>query len=201
MSNVAPQRPSFNRGIWSKLEKLTRNWAKRDRQISIATGPILKGPMETIGSNRVAVPPKFYKVILDVVGSEIKGIGFIIPNKGSKQSLRSYAVSIDTVETRTGIDFFAALPDKIENKIESSLDLNRWFKNPSKSSDRHERTNASKNKSAQKKLLKAGNIFITRTGKTYHRAGCRYLRRSRVPVSLQYARNRYRPCSVCNPPR
>lgn len=45
-------------------------------------------------------------------------------------------------------------------------------------------------------------VYITKTGTKYHRAGCRYLRRSSIPISLEEAKARgYTPCSVCNPPR
>jgi hypothetical protein len=45
-------------------------------------------------------------------------------------------------------------------------------------------------------------VYITKTGKKYHRAGCRYLRQSRIPVKLKDAKsNGYGPCSACNPPR
>jgi len=40
-------------------------------------------------------------------------------------------------------------------------------------------------------------VYITKTGKKYHRSGCRYLRRSRIPVALEDARKYYTPCSVC----
>ena len=44
-------------------------------------------------------------------------------------------------------------------------------------------------------------VYITRTGKKYHRAGCRYLSKSKIPISLREAKSRYGPCSVCGPPR
>ena len=44
-------------------------------------------------------------------------------------------------------------------------------------------------------------VFRTRTGKKYHRAGCNSLRRSKIPISLAEAKERYDPCSRCNPPR
>jgi hypothetical protein len=43
-------------------------------------------------------------------------------------------------------------------------------------------------------------VYITRTGQKYHRAGCRSLRKSMIPVSLSEAKKRYLPCSVCSPP-
>ena len=43
-------------------------------------------------------------------------------------------------------------------------------------------------------------VHITRTGKKYHRAGCRYLNQSDIPVTREQAiRMGLTPCSVCNP--
>ena len=44
-------------------------------------------------------------------------------------------------------------------------------------------------------------VYITRTGECYHRGNCGYLRRSKIPMKLSQAKNRYRPCSRCGPPR
>jgi hypothetical protein len=45
-------------------------------------------------------------------------------------------------------------------------------------------------------------VYITRTGSKYHRASCRYLSKSMIPISLKDAKARgYTPCSVCQPPR
>ena len=44
-------------------------------------------------------------------------------------------------------------------------------------------------------------VYITRTGKRYHRDGCRYLASSKIPISLKDAKaNGYTPCKVCHPP-
>lgn len=48
---------------------------------------------------------------------------------------------------------------------------------------------------------KSAQVFVTRTGEKYHRAGCRYLSRSQIPISLADAKVGYGACSVCNPPR
>jgi hypothetical protein len=44
-------------------------------------------------------------------------------------------------------------------------------------------------------------VYVTRTGAKYHRSGCRYLSKSKIPMSLSSAKAAgYGPCSVCNPP-
>ena len=47
----------------------------------------------------------------------------------------------------------------------------------------------------------ADGVYVTRTGKKYHREGCISLRRSKIPISLAEAKGRYGPCGRCNPPR
>lgn len=48
--------------------------------------------------------------------------------------------------------------------------------------------------------LQAQTVYITKTGSKYHTGSCRYLSRSKIPISLEDAMKRYGPCSVCNPP-
>lgn len=54
------------------------------------------------------------------------------------------------------------------------------------------------------KAQPAGNgdviVYVTKTGTKYHRAGCRSLSRSSIPMPLKEAAKRYSPCSICKPP-
>lgn len=127
LSNMCPQDPSFNRGIWADLEAVIRTMAYDNEKIYVVTGPVLTdGPYETIGENNVAVPKRFYKVVLDYTDPDIKAIGFVLPNANSDKSLQSFAVSVDKVEEITGIDFYPALPDDIETQLESNFDTSDW---------------------------------------------------------------------------
>jgi len=137
MSNMSPQRPGFNRGIWKRLESSVRMWAVKNKEIYIVTAGILEKGLSTIGQNKVSIPQRYYKVILDYKEPEIKAIGFILPNKKSSIDLKQYAVTVDKIEAITGIDFFSGLPDKIEKKIESKINVKKWsfkvYKSKSKS--------------------------------------------------------------------
>jgi endonuclease G len=134
-SNMSPQVPSFNRGIWKRLEDIVRVWAVENNSVYIVTGPVLTHGLPTIGKNKVSVPMYFYKVILDYTEPGIKGIGFIFPNTGSSELLQNYAVTIDSVERFTAIDFFPLLPDEQETIIESTLELKLWPWNNTKSAN------------------------------------------------------------------
>lgn len=50
------------------------------------------------------------------------------------------------------------------------------------------------------KKAKEKTVYITNTGKKYHAAGCRHLRKRAIPLSLSDAVKQYEPCSVCRPP-
>lgn len=127
MSNMSPQDPSFNRGIWSSLEAVVRNYAANEGEVYVVTGPVLTdGPYKTIGKNEVAVPNYYYKVILDYTEPEKKMIGFVLPNEGSKESLENFATTVDHVQQLTGIDFFHQLPDEEEFLLESTFDYSLW---------------------------------------------------------------------------
>ena len=105
MSNMSPQHPSFNRGIWKKLESQVRNWAfDANNSIYVFTGPILQSCSESIGENNVCVPDYYYKFIWKPV--EIKMIAFVLPNHKGEKELAYYVTSVDYVESITGIDFF-----------------------------------------------------------------------------------------------
>jgi endonuclease G, mitochondrial len=125
-SNMSPQTPSFNRGVWKKLEELVRTWAIENDAVYVVTGPVLTNELQTIGPNKVSVPNYYYKVVLDYSQPNIKGIGFILPNIGSKEQLQNYAVSIDSVQKMTGIDFFPLLEDEQEKLIEKTLCIKCW---------------------------------------------------------------------------
>jgi endonuclease G len=125
-SNMSPQQPGFNRGIWKNLESLVRTWATENESIYVVTGPVLTQGLPTIGWNQVAIPNYYYKVILDYRNPSIKGIGFVLPNTSSKEPLQRFALSIDSVEKITGIDFFYSLPNDQEESIETELCIPCW---------------------------------------------------------------------------
>jgi len=128
MSNMSPQNPSFNRGIWKELEEKVRDWAVKNERIYVVTGGVLTDGLPTIGEEKVSIPKYYYKVLLDYASPEVKAIAFVLPNKNSKKPLSNFAVSIDSVEELTGIDFFPSLPDDQEKALESKFDYELWEK-------------------------------------------------------------------------
>lgn len=125
-SNMCPQHPQLNRRGWKNLEEKIRDWAIADSAIVIICGPIVNKQPKTIGKNKVAVPQQFFKVILSPYVKPMRAIGFLFNNKQAVEPLSTYAVTIDSIERLTNMDFFASLPDEIENKIEAEANYFQW---------------------------------------------------------------------------
>ncbi|MCK3686388.1 DNA/RNA non-specific endonuclease [Maribellus sp. YY47] len=125
LSNMSPQVPGFNRGIWKNLEETVRKWSLEENGIWVVTGAIFKDNKGAIGKNKVTVPGYYYKVIYDYTGEE-KMIALILPNSEREKQLSDYVVSVDLVEELTGVDFFPQLDDSTEEKLESHSDPGKW---------------------------------------------------------------------------
>ena len=126
LSNMCPQDRNLNSGLWNRIEMDCRKWVQRYGSIYIVCGPLFYNKEhETIGVNKVVVPEAFFKVILCMQGKP-KAIGFIVKNNAGTKKKNQYVNSIDQVERITGYDFFPALPDSIEEKVESYSNLDDW---------------------------------------------------------------------------
>ena len=121
LSNIAPQPPKFNRGIWSRLEGLVRAMALKAGGLWITTGPVLTSKVDTIGDSAVAVPASFYKVLATQTTKGMQAIAFILPNDAS-ESFDNYAVSVAEAENVTRLDFLSGVSDAVK----SHFDLGQW---------------------------------------------------------------------------
>jgi endonuclease G len=123
-SNASPQLYDFNAGVWNRLENKVRYWAGKYEGIYVVTGGVLTDDLETIGTEEVAVPEYFYKVLL--TKDKTRMIAFLVPHEKSNQPLYDFVISVDELEKKTGIDFFPKLDDASENKLEASKDYKGW---------------------------------------------------------------------------
>ena len=123
-SNASPQLYDFNAGVWNRLENKVRYWAGKYDGIYVVTGGVLTGDLETIGTEAVAVPKYFYKVLLTKDNTRM--VAFLVPHEKSNQPLYEFVISVDALEQKTGINFFPKLEDAIENKLEASTNYKGW---------------------------------------------------------------------------
>ena len=127
LTNVCPMHKALNEGGWTKLEEKVREWTARDSVLLVFTGPVVSEGDTTLASGRVTVPSAYYKVIMAPCVRPKLAIAFIYPNGHSGGRLQQYAVSVDEVERRTGLDFFPTLPDEEQQRLESDVHLDAWL--------------------------------------------------------------------------
>jgi endonuclease G len=129
MSNMSPQLPGFNRGVWSRLETKVREWAVQNDSILVITGPVLSDIDDYIGENRVGVPKAYFKVLADISPPAYKVIAFLLNNQSSTADLFTFAVSVDSLEMVTGYDFFSFITDQaMIGRMESGTNTGGWIK-------------------------------------------------------------------------
>ena len=73
----------------------------------------------------MTVPTHYYKVIFDLTPPQ-KMIGFILPNEGSDEPLATFAVTVDTVEKATGLNFFSKVPKAEQDRLERTISVKAW---------------------------------------------------------------------------
>lgn len=104
LSNMAPQLPEFNRGIWKKLEESTRGWVmNRQHPLQIYVGPIYnRNQDKRIGLGGVTVPHGYWKVIIDTQTQEV--MVFVFDHEGAKGDLSRFITSLAQLQKLTGLE-------------------------------------------------------------------------------------------------
>lgn len=127
-SNITPQTAEFNREKWAEIESFLRTYILNnpDNPLFIITAPVLEDDLPVIerGVNHLPIPHLHYKIAVDY--KRKKGIAFLVPQRDLTLPIESYAVTIDSIENLTGINFFASLPEEDQELIESSFDFSLW---------------------------------------------------------------------------
>jgi endonuclease G len=127
MTNITPQAKNLNEKVWQRLEALELDkFAKQFGKVWVVTGPIFDPPAERIHSTwRVELPDAFYKII--VAPEAKKVLAFVMPQTvHGDEPLDHFLTSVDAIEKRTGLDFFEALDDTTEDRVEAEVDPEPW---------------------------------------------------------------------------
>ncbi|MEK6554333.1 MAG: DNA/RNA non-specific endonuclease [Bdellovibrionota bacterium] len=119
MSNMSPQVPQMNRGLWSSLENTLRKWVKQFGDAWVITAPVLYKGLQKLPSG-VSIPTQYYKIVY--VPSQKMMAAFLVPNINTTgHNFWDYVTSVDKIEVLTGFDFYHELDDALEKKLEKQV--------------------------------------------------------------------------------
>ena len=124
LTNMMPQSPGNNRGIWKYLEENTRYWAQTHGQVYVITGTYFGEGSKVMG-NQVGVPSHVYKIIIDPARNQM--LAFMFPNiKLDPKTMEQYIVSVSEIEAVTGINFSPAIPPQLQGIEQVRAKLSDW---------------------------------------------------------------------------
>jgi endonuclease G len=139
LSNMSPQVNAFNGGIWSRLERLVRDYAKQYNTVYVITGSVLQEPIQRLPSGRVAIPSRFYKVMVRPAASGTPDVlAIVLPHipftpgpeartatqrsKAADAYLTAHTVSLKEIEHLTGLDVLPKLDaESLKKAVASAL--------------------------------------------------------------------------------
>ncbi|MCF2152161.1 DNA/RNA non-specific endonuclease [Desmonostoc muscorum LEGE 12446] len=140
MTNMIPQAPDNNQGVWANLENYCRDLVvNQGKELYIISGSYgtggtgSNGTRTTIANGNVTVPSRTWKVIVVLnrpnsgassVTTSTRVIGVNIPNTQGVRNAnwRDYRVSVDSIETNTGYNLLSNVSTSIQSTIESRVD-------------------------------------------------------------------------------
>lgn len=128
LTNIYPQKPDMNQGVWSDFESYYYNLAKyQDKDLYIIAGGIFTSNARL--NNIVAIPDTCYKIVLILdmgesisdIDSTTQVIAVKIPNIDGIRNANwiDYKCNVDAIESSTGFDYMNLIPDSLENHLES----------------------------------------------------------------------------------
>jgi endonuclease G len=130
MSNIIPQTPDLNRGVWLKLEyECERLCKEENKELFVVAGGIFHSNKTLNDAGKVVIPDSCFKIIVVLdkgqtlanVTSTTKVIAVVMPNIAGirTDAYSKYLTTVDRIEASTGYDFLNEISDSVEESIES----------------------------------------------------------------------------------
>lgn len=127
MTNILPQAPENNRGVWRELEEYSRDWVYQlDYTLLVMAGGY--GEQTRLAAGKIVVPSRLWKIIvmlepgqtLSDIDEDTPVVAIDIPNRNTVQAdWRTYQTTVDRIELATGYDFLTAVPTPVQTILEA----------------------------------------------------------------------------------
>ena len=134
MSNIIPQTPDNNQGVWQNLESYCQSLAQSGYELLIICGPNGFSGARINTNGPVFIPDYTWKIAvvvtsgagtaLDRITTSTRVIAVNIPNIAGIRTApwTNYLVSVNMLQTNTGYTFFTALPANVATVLRAKID-------------------------------------------------------------------------------
>lgn len=122
MSNIVPQLPSLNQKPWGAFENMISDtYAPEFGGVWVITGAIFDSDDPEEICSGVEIPGSFFQIVVREVSGRPDALAIrMTQDEAAGVTVQAVRTTIDEIERLTHIDFFAELPDAVENALESS---------------------------------------------------------------------------------
>lgn len=129
MSNMSPQLSGFNQRYWKLLEEQVQQWG-RDTLLAdtlyVCKGGYLAQTnlLGFVRNGLMAIPSHYYMALLAVKDDTYHSLAFWVahenyPTTTRQEAVQRHLVSVRALEEKTGLNFFAALPEALADQVET----------------------------------------------------------------------------------
>ena len=135
MTNIVPQTGALNQYPWEKLESYVRSEVRKRSGFDAYQIAGVYGEQNLL-KNKVVIPTNCWKIVvlfprgrsIDSIDNRTRIIAVDMPNVDGieNETWERYKVTIRAIEEKTGFDFFASLPQELQDTIETRVEI----KNP-----------------------------------------------------------------------
>ena len=126
LSNITPQKSELNQGPWKKLEDAVRVLAKKPDTsvVYVMTGPLYEREMPALpnADESHKVPSGYWKIISTEKNGIIKFAAFLFDQETERRAKfceQRFISNVRMIESKTGLNFFQALPEKEQEELET----------------------------------------------------------------------------------
>ena len=129
MSNIAPQTPALNRGVWREVEhRIADLWTARYGEIWVVVGCIPSAANRTtIGGSGIDVPSAYYQIVIAQNDMDVRALAVLFDQSvGWDAWAARHLITIRELENLTGLDFNPDLPSFLQDPLESDLPTRLW---------------------------------------------------------------------------
>lgn len=128
MTNIAPQRPSLNRGPWREMEqRITDLWTAKYGEIWVIAGAVPPSNHEKLGASNISIPEKYYMVIAAQTEDSVRTLAVLLDQNANMWDFPVHnIVSIDHLEKLTGLNFFPDMQKSLQSSLEADIPTRLW---------------------------------------------------------------------------
>ncbi len=127
LSNITPQKSALNQGPWNRLEEKERALVREYGEVFVLTGPLYEREMPPLpnADEPHKVPSGYWKILAVQPDpgdpAALQTAAFLMDQNAPRDTApMKYLSTVNEIERRSGLNFFADLPDTIEESLESS---------------------------------------------------------------------------------